>query len=259
MRLDLRNNTVLLAVVVELCIFTVVGLVFLFQYKSAKNEFVTKTRAIAETIGDLSGSFFAEGAINPTSDEFYHFLDERLGRKKLFNTFEIAPKFFSVVFKDELEQQQGGMFIKEVDPVKGYSVFDRDGVISVAVPFSIKDSLSPKGIVKIDSETTAIAKRVLSENFLLYAAMLVVFNNQAFILYLLNRKKKEVVFEKGYLRANSVGALKIMHKILGDVITDHELEEKGIQKDDGTSKSTDEKTGDKNVISFSSLSDKKKK
>ena len=86
MRLDFRNNTILLAVVVELCIFALVGLVFLFQYNSAKDEFVSKTRAIAETIGDLSGSFFAEGAINPTSDEFYLFLDERLGRKKLFNT-----------------------------------------------------------------------------------------------------------------------------------------------------------------------------
>ncbi|NIP39299.1 MAG: hypothetical protein GWM89_09660 [Candidatus Dadabacteria bacterium] len=260
MRLDLRNNTVLLAVVVELCIFAVVGLVFLFQYNRAKNEFVTKTRAIAETIGDLSGSFFAEGAMNPTSDEFYHFLDERLGRKKLFNTFEIAPKFFSVVFKDTAQQEQnGGVFMKEVDADKGYSVFNRDGVISVAVPFSIKDTLHSTGIVKIDSETTAIAKKVLSENFLLYAAMLVVFNNQAFILYLLNRRKKEVVFEKGYLRDNSIGALKIMHKILGDVITDHELEEKGIKKDDGTSKSADDKPQNKNVISFSSLSDKKKK
>lgn len=254
MRLDIRNNTILLAVIVELCIFTVVGLVFLFQYNSAKNEFVSKTRAIAETIGDLSGSFFAEGAINPTSDEFYHFLDERLGRKKLFNTFEIAPKFFSVVFKKDLERKSGGVFMNQLDPEKGYSVFNRDGVISVAVPFSMKDSLQPYGIVKIDSDTAVIAKKVLSENFLLYAAMLIVFNNQAFILYLLNRKKKEVVFEKGYLRDNSVGALKIMHKILGDVITDHELEEKEIQKQDSAKSSQD-----KNVISFSSLSEKKKK
>lgn len=253
MRLDLRNNTLMLAVVVELCIFALVGLVFLFQFNSAKNEFVTKTRAIAETIGDLSGSFFAEGAINPTSDEFYHFLDERLGRKKLFNTFEIAPKFFSVVFKNEQEPQSGGMFMKEVDPQKGYSVFNQDGVISVAVPFSVKDTFQQYGVVKIDSDTAAIAKRVLSDNFLLYAAMLVVFNNQAFILYLLNRRKKEVVFEKGYLRDNSIGALKIMHKILGDVIIDHELEEKGVVKADSP-KSSD----GKNVISFSSLSDKKK-
>jgi len=250
MRLDLKNNTIVLAVVVEVCIFALVGLVFLFQYNSAKNDFVAKTRAIAETIGDLSGSFFAEGAINPTSDEFYVFLDERLGRKKLFNTFEIAPKFFSVVFNKDLDKKNGGVFMNQ----EGYSVFNRDGVISVAVPFSIKDALEPYGVVKIDSDTAAIAKRVLSDNFLLYAAMLVVFNNQAFILYLLNRKKKEVVFEKGYLRDNSVGALKIMHKILGDVITDHELEEKGVQKEESVKNSEG-----KNVVSFLSLSEKKKK
>jgi hypothetical protein len=71
---------------------------------------------------------------------------------------------------------------------------------------------------------------------------------------LLNRKKKEIVFEKGYLRNNSVGALKIMHKILGDVIADHELEEQGVQKEDSVKNSDG-----KNVISFLSLSEKKKK
>ena len=45
-----------------------------------------------------------------------------------------------------------------------------------------------------------------------------------------------------------------MHKILGDVIADHELEEQGVQKEDSVKNSEG-----KNVISFLSLSEKKKK
>jgi len=258
MRLNIKNNTIIISILVEICIFALVGLVFLFQYTKAKEDFVTKTRAIAETIGDLSGSFFTEENTNPSSDEFYHFLDERLGKKKLFNTFELAPKFFSVRFGKDLNlpNENEGVFMRDVDPKEEYKVENKAGVISVSVPFTLKDMLEPYGVIKIDSDKSAIAKKVLSDNFLLYAAMLVVFNNQAFIVFLLLRRKKEVVFEKGYLRENSLGALKIMHKLIGDMIVDNESEP---DKAETESSENNKNLNKKNVISISSLYDKKLK
>lgn len=258
MRIDNKNNIYFISILVELCIFAVVGLVFLFQYSKAKEDFVTKTRAIAETIGDLSGSFFSDGNDNPSSDEFYHFLDERLGRKKLFNTFELAPKFFSVRFAKDINypNENQGVFMRDVDP-KAFKVENKAGVISVSVPFTIKDMLEPYGIIKIDSDKSAIAKKVLSDNFLLYVAMLVLFNNQAFIVFLLFRRKKEVVFEKGYLRENSLGALKIMHKLLGDMIVDNEAEHSDSKN--GSKDDVDKSSYKKNVISISTIYDKKLK
>ena len=90
MRLNGKLSTISKAVGIELCILALIGLVFLCQFNKAKEEFVTKTRAISETIGDLAGDFYSEEGIQPTSGEFYHFLDKRLGRKKLFNTFEVS-------------------------------------------------------------------------------------------------------------------------------------------------------------------------
>lgn len=257
MRINIKDNIIIVSILVELCIFALVGLVFLFQYTKAKEDFVTKTRAVAETIGDLSGSFFSEDNNNPSSDEFYHFLDERLGRKKLFNTFELAPKFFSVRFAKDLNysDENKGVFMQDMDP-KDYKVENKAGMISVSVPFTIKDMMEPYGIIKIDSDKSAIAKKVLSDNFLLYAAMLVVFNNQAFIVFLLLRRKKEVVFEKGYLRENSLGALKIMHKLLGDMIVDNETIP---DKPDTESSDISRNSNKKNVISISSIYDKKLK
>jgi len=245
MRLTNKFSIIFKALGIEICILALIGLVFLFQFNTAKSEFVTKTRAISETIGDLAIDFYSEEGIEPTSGDFYLFLDKRLGRKKLFNTFEISPKFFSVVFNRE------GFLTNDYDWEEGYSVKDSNGILSVLVPFSGRDQSEYLGLVKIDSDTSAILKKVFADNYLLYAAMLIVLNNQAFIFYLLTRRKREVVFEKGYLKEHSIGALKIMHKVLGDIIEDHQTE---IEPDD--KKKSQE--ADKNVISISDLADKRK-
>jgi hypothetical protein len=245
MRLTNKFSIIFKALGIEICILALIGLVFLFQFNTAKSEFVTKTRAISETIGDLAIDFYSEEGIEPTSGDFYLFLDKRLGRKKLFNTFEISPKFFSVVFNRE------GFLTNDYDLEEGYSVKDSNGILSVLVPFSGRDQSEYLGLVKIDSDTRAILKKVFADNYLLYAAMLIVLNNQAFIFYLLTRRKREVVFEKGYLKEHSIGALKIMHKVLGDIIEDHQTE---IEPDD--KKKSQE--ADKNVISISDLADKRK-
>lgn len=245
MRLTNKFSIIFKALGIEICILALIGLVFLFQFNTAKSEFVTKTRAISETIGDLAIDFYSEEGIEPTSGDFYLFLDKRLGRKKLFNTFEISPKFFSVVFNRE------GFLTNDYDWEEGYSVKDSNGILSVLVPFSGRDQSEYLGLVKIDSDTSAILKKVFADNYLLYAAMLIVLNNQAFIFYLLTRRKREVVFEKGYLKEHSIGALKIMYKVLGDIIEDHQTE---IEPDD--KKKSQE--ADKNVISISDLADKRK-
>jgi len=253
MRIDKNKFSLILkALGVELCILAFIGIVILFQFNEAKTDFVNKTRAIAETIGEQASSYLTDFGREPDSSEFYLFLDERLGRKKLFNTFDVSPKFFSVVFKKDLEKgRPPGYFLNNLPADSNFSVKKNNGVISVLVPFFSRESSEPFGVVKIDSDTSTILKKVFADNFLLYVAMLVVLNNQAFITYLLMRKRKEVIFEQGYLKEHSIGALKIMHKVLGDIIEDHkhpEVEE------------SVEKTGtkSKNVILFSGITDKRK-
>jgi len=120
----------------------------------------------------------------------------------------------------------------------------------VSVPFTVQETTEPFGIVKIDSDTKALLKKVLADNFLLYAAMLVVLNNQAFIFYLLLRRKKEVVFEKGYIKEHSLGSIRVMHKLLGDMIEDHVTD---------TQERTTNQESNKNVISITDIADKRKK
>jgi len=259
MRIGQKLDVIFKFILIELGILFLIGVVFYFQFDRAKDEFVNKTRAIAETIGEQASSYFSDYGKEPTSDEFYMFLDQRLGRKKLFNTFEISPKFFSVVFKKDMENSPArGYFMKDLYSDEGVSVKRDKGLISVSVPFVTHKESQPSGIVKIDSETRTLIKKVFSDNFLLYAAMLIVLNNQAFILYLFTRRKKEVVFDKGYLKEHSIGALKIMHRVLGDIIDDHASED---EKKADTAKKASGKSSDlaRNVISISRLASKKDK
>ena len=254
MRLNQKLGLLFKISMVELVIITLIGVVFYFQFDNAKKEFVTRTRAIAETIGDQATTFYKDRGEASTSDEFYLFLDERLGREKLFNTFGVSPKFFSVTFTKQGENEiASGHFLENSYPPEGYSVEKYAGKISVSVPFLAPQADGPLGIVKIDSDTKTLMKKVFADNFLLYVAILVVLNNQAFILYLfLRRRKEEIPFGgEGYLKEHSISALKLMHKVLGDIIEDHASEDK---------KSPEEKTADsKNVISISDVGTKLEK
>ena len=251
-----RLNIILKFILIELAILALIGIVFYYQFDNAKSEFVTKTRAVAETIGDQARTFYEDIGKEPTGGEFYSFLDQRLGRKKLFNAFEISPKFFSVVFKKDVEKGSvAGYFMKDFYPEEGYSVKKQDGMISVLVPFATEQHKVPFGIVRINSDTKTLIKKVFSDNFLLYAAMIIVLNNQALILYLFSRRKKEVLIDKGYLKEHSVGALKIMHKVLGDIIEDHPASDKKLSE--ANLKKDQELT--KNVISISNLASKRDK
>lgn len=245
MRLNQKLGLLLKVLMVELGIIALIGVVFYFQFDNAKKDFVTRTKAIAETIGDQATSFYRDHGEASTSDEFYLFLDERLGREKLFNTFGVSPKFFSVTFMKQPENEMAsGHFLENTYPPEGYSVEKYAGKISVSVPFLSPQVNGPLGIVKIDSDTKTLMKKVFADNFLLYVAIMMVLNNQAFILHLFfRRKKEEIPFSEGYLKEHSISALKLMHKVLGDIIDDHASEEK---------RAAEKKTADAaNVISIS--------
>ncbi len=229
MRLNQKLGMLSKIFLVELGIIALIAVIFYFQFDNARKEFVARTRAIAETIGDQATSFYQDRGNRSTSGDFYLFLDERLGRKKLFDTFGVSPKFFSVTFPKErqpsIAPEASEHLIEDTYPLEGYSVERYAGKISVSVPFfATRQTEGPLGIVKIDSDTRTLMKRVFADNFLLYAAILVVLNNQAFILNLFfRRKKEEIPFTKeGYLKEHSIGALKLMYKVLGDIIEDHE-------------------------------------
>lgn len=82
----------------------------------------------------------------------------------------------------------------------------------------------PYGIIRITNNPRGLANQVIMRSMFLYLLIFVLVNGQFISVYVLISRRREVVFQKGYLKEHALGALKIHHKILGDIISDHEDE-----------------------------------
>lgn len=243
---------------IETAIFFLVGAVFYGQFGSAKSDVIAKTVVASELIGDEAAEFAVHNP-NPTSAEFYTFLRTKHGPAGVFKTFNVVPSSFSVAFTKE--GWQGRRAKRLYSGEKGYGVRDKSGVFSVSVPFLMDADGNPYGVVTINSSKTLIMKKVLEDNLLLYLALFVVLNNQVFILhYFASRKQKEIIdrhYAKPYMKQHSVGALKVMRKILEEIIEDHPEEPKRIETAEDA-KNT-EKTDSRKIIFFSKFISKNNK
>ena len=104
-----------------------------------------------------------------------------------------------------------------------FAVNQTPNTVSVAVPLIRGTERSPYGVLRIETQTAGLLNEVLWKNASLYLLIIVLVNGQVIaLLVLLSRKPQPLPFERGYLKEHALGALKLQHKILGDIIADHE-------------------------------------
>ena len=101
----------------------------------------------------------------------------------------------------------------------------RDGwKLFVSVPFSTPDGAT-RGLLWIEHDRGAIARATLLDPaWLSFQLVLFVLLSSQLVLtcVVLARRNRTIVFEKGYLKDHAVGALKLQHRLLGQIIRDHE-------------------------------------
>ncbi len=250
-----RLNLFFKILFIEAAIFFLIGAVFYSQFSSAKSDVISKTVAASELIGDEAAEFAVHHP-NPTSEEFYNFLRNKHGAAGVFKTFNVVPSSFGVVFtKEAWEARQARSMYSD----RGYGVSDKGGFFSVSVPFLVGVDGNPYGVVTINSSKTLIMKQVLKDHLLLYLALFVVLNNQVFILhYFATRKQKNIIdkhYARPYLKVHSIGALKVMRKILEEIIEDHPGEP--AKKETAHSPEDEKKAGSKKIIPLSQFLSRK--
>lgn len=219
MRLSGRLRLFYKVLFVEAAIIFLVGAIFYSQFGSARAGLIKQAAAASELIGE-EAALYAVHTATPTSSEFYAFLNTKHGSGGLFQSFEVAPSSFRVAFAREGAFEDGkSPFYFE----KGHSLKVENGTYSVTAPFLAGEPYG--GVVTIDTPRSALVGKVLGDNLLLYLALFIVLNNQVVILHYLISKRQKNIIEKGYTRPymkqHSIGALKVMRKILEEIIEDH--------------------------------------
>lgn len=249
MRLAKRFGFFYKILFIEAAIIFSVCAIFYSQFQSAKSDVINKAVLTSEFIGEEAANFIIHTK-NPTSAEFHAFLRSKHGQNGVFKLFNVTPTSFRVMFTKEYGNGRGADFSFE----KGYGIRDAGKVFSVSVPFLPGADGTPYGFVTINSSKGMIMRQVIENNFLLYIALFIVLNNQVFILrYYASRKRKDIVnknYVKPYLKQHSIGALKVMRKILDEIVEDHpdDAPRKKVPKtDDETGKGT----GSKKIVSIS--------
>ncbi|MCB0219069.1 MAG: hypothetical protein KDH09_05185 [Chrysiogenetes bacterium] len=196
---------------------------------------VRRNRAIAQALGKHAGEFFA--ARQDQSGEFSlrelnAFLAERLGRGKLFDEGAGRAESFEVYRLQDLKLGRiRPEILDSVDFSEPYTIRDDGSTITVTVPFALTEKASSAtetaddyyGIVRIPAHRARIYRALLERNAALYLTVGFLFAAQLILGYLLMlKRRREIIFERGYLREHALGALKLQRQILDGIIQDHE-------------------------------------
>ncbi len=208
---------------IEAGIIFLVGAIFYGQFSRAKADVIKESVAASELIGNEATEFVLHRE-NATSSEFNSFLRRKHGQNGVFKSFSVQPVSFNVMFMKENRDARPEGFYSD----GGYGARDEGGIFSVAVPFLAGTGETPYGVVTINSSKRLVMRKVFEHNFLLYLALFVVLNNQVFILrYFSSRRQKDIIdknYARPYMKQHSIGALKVMRKILDEIVEDHHEE-----------------------------------
>lgn len=134
-----------------------------------------------------------------------------------------TERTIEVILAEDIPQSNSPQLTEFMKSEESVSLREVGDDIQVAAKLYREGESEPYGIARIVNSPKGLMRQVVQRNLLLYIVIFLLINGQAAtIAAILSRPAKGIVYEKGYLKEHALGALKLQHKILGDIIADHE-------------------------------------
>mgnify|MGYP006114213499 FL=1 len=218
----------LVIALIQLIIFSFIFTLFVFSFNQRREVSKNQSKALASIIAEQASNYFEENNRNFSSNDFFNFLDNQIGVQKLTNAFNVNPPeiltiyFRTDIIKGNVDAGTDSRLNKDDNsPLNRSNKFFFNNKYVAIKPFFVGTSDTPYGVVRIETSNIPILTEVLYNNGIFYMLLFLILNNQAFLFYLWMRKKRSLDVDTGYLKESSLGSIKIMHKLLSDVIEDH--------------------------------------
>jgi|TARA_B110000263_G_scaffold242249_1_gene247507 hypothetical protein len=218
----------LVIALIQLIIFSFIFTLFVFSFNQRREVSKNQSKALASIIAEQASNYFEENNRNFSSNDFFNFLDNQIGVQKLTNAFNVNPPeiltiyFRTDIIKGKVDAGTDSRLNKDDNsPLNRSNKFFFNNKYVAIKPFFVGTSDTPYGVVRIETSNIPILTEVLYNNGIFYMLLFLILNNQAFLFYLWMRKKRSLDVDTGYLKESSLGSIKIMHKLLSDVIEDH--------------------------------------
>ena len=217
---------------IQLLIFSFIFTLFVFSFNQRREVSKNQSKALASVIAEQASNYYDQNDKNLSSKDFFIFLDNQIGVEKLTNAFNVnPPELLTIYFRSDILKgtvnagTDNNLNKDDASPFNRTNRFFFNNKYVAIKPFFISDFDKPYGVVRIETSNIPILTEVLYNNGIFYMLLFLILNNQAFLFYLWMKKKKTLDPDTGYLKESSLGSIKIMHKLLGDVINDHKNSE----------------------------------
>jgi hypothetical protein len=215
-------------ILAESAIFGALAVLFHYQALNAKRRIIVQSNIMAMSYAlqpqpykSSSARYFCEFGF-PSIISIFQDPMSGSAPRNLSNANFIK---LSIWLESDMKKKEQGDLEKILDSPQKYRFQETQEEVSVNVPLYNEGAKKPYGIVRVTSTIAHLQRDVFFKNFFLYLAIVLLYNSQLLLIYLYQRQRKKetvVYLEKGYLREHAIGALKLQHKILGDIIADHE-------------------------------------
>ena len=227
------------------------GTMFRFQVLNEKRQLIMNSSVVVQFY-----SYQPNPYLTSYSRFFYNFgyptvtslFEDPMRPKQNRSMDEANFSRFSILLEDDIEKS-GDPKIKEAFLHPPQNRIQEYGDTLAINALLLRDAdRKPYGLVRISHNIKNLPRDVFFKNVLLYFVVVFLYNSLIVLVYLyLTHRKRPLLMslDRGYLRDHAIGALKLQHRILGDIIADHES-----APSDEAPAEPREARGDDNVVPF---------
>ena len=220
----------IIILVIEILILSFISTIFIFNFNLERESLKKQSKQFTELVANQAVIFFSNKDNNPNN--FINYLDSSIGIDELSSAFAITkPDIISIYFKEDIDSGNVNAGVNsdyqkdtQNEINQNIKFFFNNKYVAIR-PFYDLDKFF-LGVVRVEIDNIPLILRTLSTNAVFYLLLFLILNNQAFLFYLWTRKKRPQVDDISYIKESSLGSIKIMQKIINQILEDHNNDSK---------------------------------
>ena len=220
----------IIILVIEILILSFISTIFIFNFNLERESLKKQSKQFTELVANQAGIFFSNKDNNPNN--FINYLDSSIGIDELSSAFAITkPDIISIYFKEDIDSGNVNAGVNsdyqkdtQNEINQNIKFFFNNKYVAIRPFYDLDKSFL--GVVRVEIDNIPLILRTLSTNAVFYLLLFLILNNQAFLFYLWTKKKRPQVDDISYIKESSLGSIKIMQKIINQILEDHNNDSK---------------------------------
>jgi len=214
--------------VAQAILATFLGTLFRFQVLNEKRQLIMNSSVVVQFY-----SYQPNPYLSSYSRFFYNFgyptvtslFEDPMRPRQNRSMDEANFSRFSILLEDEIQKASDPKIKEAYLHPPGNRIQEYGDLLAINALLTRDADRKPYGLVRVSHNIKNLPRDVFFKNALLYFVIVFLFNSLIVLicLYLSHRQRPVLMsLDRGYLREHAIGALKLQHRILGDIIADHQ-------------------------------------